>query len=199
VPNNGRQGKEEKATQEPDQASRYVLPSNLTMVEIEELTESSSHPLVEALHNLIFVPNPSFVPDIEGVGRGYSERILNLLFGRGYLNLSPPGPRRAFPALKGPIYHGLRYLNKRVAGDVAVLHARSHHHVKRSKRIPCWSKLGSKVNLRGFKEFVMENFRPDTPIFRVIASEKDELEGEELVGKVDVWMKLIRLSLPQEG
>lgn len=57
-----------------------------------------------------------------------------------------------------------------------------------------------KVNIRGFKAFVMENFKPDTPLFRVIAAEKDELEGEELVGKVDTWMNLIRLSLPpREG
>jgi hypothetical protein len=54
------------------------------------------------------------------------------------------------------------------------------------------------VDITGFKAFVHENFKPDTPIFRVLASEKDELDDEELAGKAEVWMKLIRLSLPSE-
>jgi hypothetical protein len=57
-----------------------------------------------------------------------------------------------------------------------------------------------KVDIRGFKTFVLENFKPDTPIFLVLASEKDELDDEELAGRAEVWMKLIRLSLfPKEG
>jgi len=55
-----------------------------------------------------------------------------------------------------------------------------------------------KVDIRGFKDFVLENFKPDTPIFRVLASEKDELDDLELAGRAEVWMKLIRLSLPPE-
>ena len=55
-----------------------------------------------------------------------------------------------------------------------------------------------KVDIRGFKAFILENFKPDTPIFRVLASEKDELDDEELAGRAEVWMKLIRLSLPPE-
>jgi hypothetical protein len=55
-----------------------------------------------------------------------------------------------------------------------------------------------KVDIRGFKAFVLDNFKPDTPIFRVLASEKDELNEEELAGIAEVWMKLIRLSLPPE-
>ena len=56
-----------------------------------------------------------------------------------------------------------------------------------------------KVDIRGWKAFVLENFKPDTPLFRVVAAEKDELE-EELAGRVEVWMKLVSLSLPpQEG
>ena len=55
-----------------------------------------------------------------------------------------------------------------------------------------------KVDIRGFKAFVLENFRPDTPIFRVLASENDELDDLELAGRAEVWMKLIRLSLPRE-
>jgi len=55
-----------------------------------------------------------------------------------------------------------------------------------------------KVDIRGFKDFVLENFKPDTPIFLVLASEKDELDDGELAGKAEVWMKLIRLSLPPE-
>jgi hypothetical protein len=55
-----------------------------------------------------------------------------------------------------------------------------------------------KVDIRGFKAFVLENFKPDTPIFRVLASEKDELDDLELAGRAEVWMKLIRLSLPSE-
>jgi hypothetical protein len=35
------------------------------------------------------------------------------------------------------------------------------------------------VDIRGFKAFVLDNFRPDTPIFRVLASEKDELDDGE--------------------
>jgi hypothetical protein len=54
------------------------------------------------------------------------------------------------------------------------------------------------VDIRGFKAFVLDNFRPDTPIFRVLASEKDELNEEEIAGRAEVWMKLIRLSLPPE-
>jgi len=55
-----------------------------------------------------------------------------------------------------------------------------------------------KVDIRGFKAFVLDNFRPDTPIFRVLASENDELDDLELAGRAEVWMKLIRLSLPRE-
>jgi len=55
-----------------------------------------------------------------------------------------------------------------------------------------------KVDIRGFKAFVLDNFKPDTPIFLVLASEKDELDDLELAGKAEVWMKLIRLSLPSE-
>jgi len=55
-----------------------------------------------------------------------------------------------------------------------------------------------KVDIRGFKAFVLDNFKPDTPIFRVLASEKDELDDLEIPGKAEVWMKLIRLSLPSE-
>ena len=55
-----------------------------------------------------------------------------------------------------------------------------------------------KVDIRGFKAFVLENFKPDTPIFRVLALEKDELDEGELAGKAEVWMELIRLSLPSE-
>jgi hypothetical protein len=55
-----------------------------------------------------------------------------------------------------------------------------------------------KVDIRGFKALVLENFKPDTPIFRVLASEKDELDDLELAGRAEVWMKLIRLSLPSE-
>jgi hypothetical protein len=55
-----------------------------------------------------------------------------------------------------------------------------------------------KVDIRGFKAFILDNFRPDTPIFLVLASEKDELGDRELAGKAEVWMKLIRLSLPPE-
>jgi hypothetical protein len=57
-----------------------------------------------------------------------------------------------------------------------------------------------KVKITGWKAFVMENFKPDTPLFRVVVAEKDELEEEELAGRIEIWMKLIRLSLPpQEG
>jgi hypothetical protein len=57
-----------------------------------------------------------------------------------------------------------------------------------------------KVDIRGWKAFVLESFKPDTPLFRVVAAEKDELEEEELAGRVEVWMKLVKLSLPpQEG
>jgi hypothetical protein len=55
-----------------------------------------------------------------------------------------------------------------------------------------------KVDITGFKAFVHENFKPDTPIFRVLASEKDELDDLELAGRAEVWMKIIRLSLPPE-
>jgi hypothetical protein len=54
------------------------------------------------------------------------------------------------------------------------------------------------VDIRGFKAFILDNFRPDTPIFRVLASEKDELDDGEIAGRAEVWMKLIRLSLPSE-
>jgi hypothetical protein len=55
-----------------------------------------------------------------------------------------------------------------------------------------------KVDIRGFKAFVLDNFKPDTPIFHVLATEKDELDDLEIAGKAEVWMKLIRLSLPPE-
>jgi hypothetical protein len=55
-----------------------------------------------------------------------------------------------------------------------------------------------KVDIRGFKAFVLDNFKPDPPIFRILASEKDELDDLELAARAEVWMKLIRLSLPSE-
>jgi hypothetical protein len=55
-----------------------------------------------------------------------------------------------------------------------------------------------KVDIRGFKAFVLENFKPGTPIFLVLASEKDELDDLEIAGRAEVCMKLIRLSLPPE-
>ena len=56
------------------------------------------------------------------------------------------------------------------------------------------------MKITGWKTFVLENFKPDTPLFRVVVAEKDELEEEELAGRIEIWMKLIKLSLPtQEG
>jgi hypothetical protein len=55
------------------------------------------------------------------------------------------------------------------------------------------------VDIRGFKAFILDNFTPDTPIFLVLASEKDELDDGEIAGRAEVWMKLIKLSLPPKN
>lgn len=53
-----------------------------------------------------------------------------------------------------------------------------------------------KVNLRSFKEFVTRNFRPESPLYKVLISERDEVSPEDFAVEFGVWLKLINLSLP---
>lgn len=65
-----------------------------------------------------------------------------------------------------------------------------------------WDSLADnarKINVRRFKEFVGKNFAPETPLCRVLMSERDGLSPEDLAARFEVWLKLVNLSLPQES
>lgn len=51
------------------------------------------------------------------------------------------------------------------------------------------------IKLRGFKEFVMNRYSPDSAFYQVIAAERDEMPCEEYATKFLTWLKLIRLSV----
>ncbi len=51
--------------------------------------------------------------------------------------------------------------------------------------------------MRRLKEFVERVVPQDTPLYKVMMSEKDELSPEEYASKSEVWLRLIDISLPQ--
>jgi hypothetical protein len=53
--------------------------------------------------------------------------------------------------------------------------------------------------MRGLKGFVEKSVPRDTPLYKVIVSEKDELSPEEYASKSEVWLRLIDISFPVRG
>ena len=50
--------------------------------------------------------------------------------------------------------------------------------------------------MRRLKGFAERSIHRDTPLYKVVMSEKDELSPEEYASKSEVWLKLIDISLP---
>ncbi|MGD0478456.1 MAG: hypothetical protein ABSB29_09870 [Nitrososphaerales archaeon] len=55
------------------------------------------------------------------------------------------------------------------------------------------------VSMRGLKEFVEKSVPHDTPLYKVVVAEKDELSPEEYASKSEVWLRLIDISFPVQG
>jgi len=53
----------------------------------------------------------------------------------------------------------------------------------------------SLVNLRGFKRFAERNLPHESPLFKVILAEKDELDAKSFLSKSEVWLELIDISI----
>lgn len=53
--------------------------------------------------------------------------------------------------------------------------------------------------MRGLKRFVARSVPHDTPLYKVMMSEKDELSPEEYELKSEVWLRLIDISFLAEG
>jgi hypothetical protein len=52
------------------------------------------------------------------------------------------------------------------------------------------------IDLRAFKSLVERRLPHDSPLYRVIVSEKDELPVDSFVSKSEVWLKLMDISFP---
>jgi hypothetical protein len=50
------------------------------------------------------------------------------------------------------------------------------------------------VNIVGLKKFAFEKLAPQSVLRDVLLSEKDELNASEFLGKVGVWLRLLRLE-----
>ena len=50
--------------------------------------------------------------------------------------------------------------------------------------------------MRKLKGFAERSMPRDTPLYKVLMSEKDELSPEEYVSKSELWLQLIDISLP---
>lgn len=52
------------------------------------------------------------------------------------------------------------------------------------------------IDLRAFKSLVEKRLPHDSPLYRVIMSEKDELPVDSFISKSEVWLKLMDISFP---
>ena len=53
--------------------------------------------------------------------------------------------------------------------------------------------------MRRLKRFVEGNVPHDSPLYKVIMSEKDEPSPEEYASKCEVWLRLVDISFPAKG
>ncbi len=49
------------------------------------------------------------------------------------------------------------------------------------------------------KQFVERSVPPDSTLYKIMMSEKDELSPEEYVSKSEVWLRLIDITFQSEG
>ncbi|WP_337863331.1 hypothetical protein [Nitrososphaera sp.] len=57
------------------------------------------------------------------------------------------------------------------------------------------NKHATTINLREFKEFVLSRYSSDSPFYRVMVAEKDEMPCEEYATKFLTWLRLIQMSV----
>jgi hypothetical protein len=50
------------------------------------------------------------------------------------------------------------------------------------------------VNITKLKDFVMENFPPESELRELILSEKDVMPVEDFLSKSELWFKLLRME-----
>ncbi len=55
------------------------------------------------------------------------------------------------------------------------------------------------IGLRSLKQFVERSVPPDSTLYKIMMSEKDELSPEEYVGKSEVWLRLIDITFQSGG
>lgn len=55
-----------------------------------------------------------------------------------------------------------------------------------------------KIDVRDFKQFVAKNYSAETPLYKVLISERDEISREDFAAKFEVWLKLVGISLPSQ-
>ncbi len=53
--------------------------------------------------------------------------------------------------------------------------------------------------MRRLKEFVERVVPQDTPLYKVVMSEKDELSAEEYASKSEVWLRLVDITFQSES
>lgn len=72
--------------------------------------------------------------------------------------------------------------------------------VKLGKLVITWVDMRlESLKLNEYPDYFFSEHSSSKPLPTcVLASEKDELDDLELAGRAEVWMKLIRLSLPSE-
>lgn len=56
-----------------------------------------------------------------------------------------------------------------------------------------------RVSIRRLKARVVKDYPPGAAIREVLVSEPDELPREEILSKLDIWVRLIRLAESERG
>ncbi len=52
------------------------------------------------------------------------------------------------------------------------------------------------IDLRPLKKWLVKTLSVESPFFKVIMSEKDEISASSFISKSDVWLSLIDISFP---
>ncbi|MEM3476222.1 MAG: hypothetical protein QXF83_05825 [Candidatus Bathyarchaeia archaeon] len=56
------------------------------------------------------------------------------------------------------------------------------------------SKSSKRLSIRGLKDFALNNLPKGSVLREVLLMEKDELEVNEFLIKMDVWLKLLKME-----
>lgn len=54
--------------------------------------------------------------------------------------------------------------------------------------------VGRRIDIRSLKEFARQHLPRDSALREIILSDRDVLDAEEFLVKVDVWLKLLRME-----